>query len=117
MFEWQNKSDKPIEKMLVQLPEHTQADTVKITIPNATLGEFDRRFRNTWLSFSAPVLPGQTVAGNIELVRESVGIAESGFDLSVVENGTFINNLELLPLFGYQDGYELMDRHERQNAD
>ncbi|MFB2718386.1 ABC transporter permease/M1 family aminopeptidase [Shewanella xiamenensis] len=114
MFEWQNKSDKPIEKMLVQLPEHTQADTVKITIPNATLGEFDRRFRNTWLSFSAPVLPGQTVAGNIELVRESVGIAESGFDLSVVENGTFINNLELLPLFGYQDGYELMDRHERQ---
>src|SRR5690606_29009782 len=60
---------------------------------------------------------GQVVQGDIQLVRQSVGIAEASFDMSVVENGTFINNFELLPLFGYQDGYELMDRHERQKRD
>lgn len=117
IFEWQNKSDKPIERMLVQWPEHTEAETVKINIPNTNLGELDSRYRNAWLTFSTPVQPGQVVQGDIQLVRQSVGIAEAGFDMSVVENGTFINNFELLPLFGYQDGHELMDRHEREKRD
>ena len=116
-FEWQNKSDKPIEKMLVHLPEHTHVQTVQINIPNSTLGEFDPRYRNTWLTFQPPVMPGQLVQGDIQLTRASVGIAESGFDLTVVENGTFINNLELLPVFGYQEGYELQNRHERQKRE
>lgn len=116
-FEWQNKSDKPIEKMLVQLPEHTGADTVKINIPHSRLGEFDDRYRNTWLVFQTPIMPGEIVQGDVQLTRESVGVAESGFDFTVVENGTFINNFELLPAFGYQEGYELSDRHERKKRD
>ncbi|NRB22548.1 M1 family aminopeptidase [Shewanella sp.] len=113
-FEWQNKSATPIEKMLVQLPEHTRGETVQINIPHSTLGEFDGRYRNTWLTFDTPVMPGEVVQGDIQLTRGSVGIAESGFDFTVVENGTFINNFELLPVFGYQENDELSDRHERQ---
>lgn len=116
-FEWQNKSNKPIEKMLVQLPEHTRADTVQINIPHSTLGKFDDRYHNTWLTFQTPIMPGEKVQGDIQLTRESVGIAESDFDFTVVKNGTFINNFELLPAFGYQESYELSDRHERQKRD
>ncbi len=110
-MKWQNKSQQPVEKLLVNWPENTQQMTV--TIAGASLGERDAKFRTSWLTFSTPVAPGSTVEGVIELTRESKGLRETGFDSSVVENGTFINNRELLPTFGYQDGYELQDRHER----
>lgn len=64
--------------------------------------------------FDKPLPPGEKISGRIHLIRETQGVEESNFDLSVVENGTFINNIELLPQFGYQEGYELSDRHERE---
>jgi ABC-2 type transport system permease protein len=110
-MQWQNKSQQPIEKVLVNWPEHT--DQLSIAIEGASLTERDAKFRTSWLNFSSPVAPGAKVSGVIELTRESTGLRETGFDSSVVENGTFINNLELLPVFGYQQRYELQDRHER----
>lgn len=108
---WQNKSTQPIEKVLVHWPDNTKAMT--LNIDGATLGERDERFGLAWLSFSSPLPPGAEVAGVIELTRESIGLRETGFDVQVVENGTFINNMELLPSFGYQQRYELQDRHKR----
>ncbi|WP_419570848.1 ABC transporter permease/M1 family aminopeptidase [Rheinheimera sp.] len=109
---WQNKSSQPIEKVLVNWPENTEQ--MSIRIDGASLSERDDKLRTSWLSFTPAIAPGQTISGEIELVRQVVGIRETGFDPSVVENGTFINNRALLPSFGYQDGYELQDRHERQ---
>ncbi|MBZ9612418.1 ABC transporter permease/M1 family aminopeptidase [Rheinheimera maricola] len=112
---WQNKSDQPIDKVLVNWPENT-AD-MQIRIAGASLSERDDQFRTSWLTFAPALQPGQTVSGEIELVRQSVGLRETNFDSTVVENGTFINNWELLPSFGYQQRYELQDRHERQKRD
>jgi hypothetical protein len=114
-IQWQNKSQQPIEKVLVNWPSNTEQMT--ITIDGASLSEKDEKFGTSWLSFSTPVAPGAEVSGVIELTRESKGLRETGFDSLVVENGTFINNRELLPTFGYQDGYELQDRHERLKRD
>ncbi|MCA1931915.1 M1 family aminopeptidase [Rheinheimera sp.] len=110
-IQWQNKSAQPIEKVLVNWPDNTKQMT--IAIDGASLSERDAKFRTSWLTFSTPVAAGATVAGVIELTRESKGLRETGFDVTVVENGTFINNWELLPTFGYQEGAELQDRHER----
>lgn len=108
---WQNKSTQPIEKVLVHWPENTKK--MLVSIDGASLGEKDERFGLAWLTFSSPLPPGAEVAGVIELTRESIGLRETGFDVQVVENGTFINNWELLPSFGYQQRYELQDRHKR----
>lgn len=113
-LDWVNKQDKPISKLLVSLPSHTRAEDLSITLPGATLGEFDDKFNVSWLVFDKPLPPGEKISGRIHLIRETQGVEESNFDLSVVENGTFINNIELLPQFGYQEGYELSDRHERE---
>ncbi|KKO44805.1 membrane protein [Arsukibacterium ikkense] len=112
LMSWQNKSAEPIERLLVTWPEYTEQLT--ITINNATLTERDKHFRQSWLTFAKPIQPGEQVSGEIRLLRQNRGIKENNFDYSVVENGTFINNWELLPRFGYQDSYELQDRHERQ---
>lgn len=110
-IQWQNKSQQPIEKVLVNWPENTEH--LSISIEGARLSERDTKFRTSWLTFSPAVAPGAKVAGVIELTRESKGLRETGYDVTVVENGTFINNWELLPTFGYQERYELQDRHER----
>lgn len=106
-----NKYDQPISKMLVSFPEHTPEIT--IDIPGATLGEIDPRFNLAWLTFAEPVAPQTTLKMVVTLNRYQQGFADTGQDRSVVENGTFINNAELLPRFGYQGNYELSERHER----
>lgn len=111
-FNWQNKSEQPISQLLVNWPANTEQLT--ITIAGAQLTERDPRFRTSWLHFAEPIAPGANVSGEISLVRRNQGIKENNFDYALVENGTFINNWELLPSFGYQDGFELNDRHERQ---
>lgn len=111
-MQWQNKSAQPIEKLLVNWPAHTKE--LSIDIAGASLGEKDDKFNTAWLTFAKPVAPGERVAGTIALTRASGGLRENDFDWALVENGTFINNLALLPTFGYQHGYELQDRHERQ---
>lgn len=112
---WQNKSDQPIDKVLVNWPENTAV--MDIHIAGSSLSERDNNLRTSWLTFTPALQPGQTVSGEIELVRQSVGLRETNFDSAVVANGTFINNKELLPGFGYQQDYELRDRHERLKRD
>ncbi|WP_306523579.1 M1 family aminopeptidase [Rheinheimera sp.] len=110
-----NKFDRPLTKMLVHLPENTREFSIKV--PGATLGEVDRKFNIAWLTFATPLAPGATVDVDIELLRSNPGFKDNDIDVVLVENGTFINNNELLPGFGYQNGYELQERHERAKRD
>ncbi|MBM7072646.1 ABC transporter permease [Shewanella sp. 202IG2-18] len=110
---WQNRSGHAIDKILVSLPSHTRIEDLAISIPNASLGEFESKYDTAWLTFSKPVKPAETVQGTIQLTRKTVGIEESGIDYAVLQNGTFINNASLLPSFGYNENAELSDRHER----
>lgn len=106
-----NKFDKPVSKMLVNWPKYTR--TMEIIAPGATLSPRDNRLGTAWLEFSTPVQPGETIAMTIKLSRTNPGFQDDDVDVAVVENGTFINNMELLPQFGYSAGFELQERHER----
>jgi len=110
-----NKFDQPIAKMLVHLPQNTR--DINIKVPGATLSDIDHKYNIAWLSFDTPLAPGASVHMQIELLRSNPGFKDSDVDVLLVENGTFINNSELLPVFGYQPGYELQERHERAKRD
>ncbi len=106
-----NKFDKPVTKMLVNWPKYTR--TLEIIAPGASLGPRDNRLGTAWLEFSTPVQPGASIAMTVKLSRTNPGFQDDDIDVAVVENGTFINNMDLLPQFGYSAGFELVDRHER----
>ena len=110
---WQNRSDKPIDKILVNYPSHTHKNDLEINLPNATLKKFDSKYGTAWLTFTKPVASSETISGQIKLTRKTVGIEETGFDYTVLQNGTFIDSANLLPSFGYLSGREISDRHER----
>lgn len=110
-----NKFSTPISKMLVHLPQYSRE--VKIEVPGGVLSAVDPRFNTAWLEFATPLAPGAVTSVVISLVRQTPGFVDSNVDTALVENGTFINNSELLPMFGYQPGMELQARHERSKRD
>nr|WP_136249664.1 M1 family aminopeptidase [Ningiella ruwaisensis] len=114
-FEMRNQSDAPIEKALINLPRYTS--DLRIDIEGARVQDVDEKFDTAWLVFETPLPPQQQVSGKISLSRQHFGFKDAGEDTTLVQNGTFINNFELLPNFGVNTSVYLDDRHERRKRD
>jgi len=110
-----NTSDKPIERFLVSKPAFTKVWDVTFT--GGKLGEVDTKFNTAWFEFDKPLMPGETRKGELSATRAHQGFSDGNNDFSLLENGTFINNFELFPVFGYQEGNLLTDRHKRRQHD
>ncbi|MCP4867018.1 MAG: hypothetical protein CBB67_022550 [Alteromonadaceae bacterium TMED7] len=111
----ENKRDTPITRALVSVPRHTP--DWHIDIPGAKVVEIIDEFNSAWLEFDEPMMPGDELAGSVSVVRDHSGFKDRGFDLMVAENGTFINNYELFPIFGFRGDLLISDRHERRKRD
>jgi ABC-2 type transport system permease protein len=115
-----NQSERVIKKFLVSMPRYTPR--VQITIKDNqntqtldTLGEnVAGPYRTYWFVLASPMSPGEQRHVTIALKRENVGFVDRDADVVLVRNGTFINNMELFPQFGYQSNFELVDRNERR---
>ena len=106
-----NKFDTPLSKMLVNVPDYTQS--LEIIVDGGEFTRVSEKSRIGWLTFAKPIPAGASVTVTTRITRQTKGFLDANVDTSLVENGTFINNSELLPMFGYQSGAELQDRHER----
>jgi len=74
----------------------------------------DDFFYTTWIEFNPPLQSGGKSRVDFEINRASVGFVDNSPDTQLVENGTFLNNMHILPHFGYAKGVEVSDRHERR---
>lgn len=114
----QNQTDEAISRVLVHLPQHSsRASQTQMDVDGARIGETDSRFNTQWVEFAQPLAPGDQAVMRFRVERTNQGFVDRGGDLSVLHNGTFINNYELLPALGYQARIELQDRHERRKRD
>ncbi len=64
-----------------------------------------------------PMAPGEQIAMHFDLTVENPGFRNNGSDTSVVYNGTFFNNRQYFPSFGYFEGAQLVDRNLRRKYD
>ena len=110
-----NTSDQAITRFLVTKPNYSKQWSVEID--GGFLGEFDEEFDSAWFTFTQPLLPGEVRQGKLTVTRAHQGFSESNGDFSLVHNGTFIDNFALFPNFGYQQGWQLQDRHKRRQHD
>ncbi len=111
-IEFENTSNQPISKFLVNIPQHSPSWQVELDGGKVT--EMDELFRSAWFEFDKPLLPGEKRRGKIEVVREHTGFRAGNEDFTLVENGTFIDNYTLFPSFGYNQTLQLTDRHKRR---
>ena len=106
-----NKHNESISKMLVSWSEKNK---VELDIKGATLKDYDKVHQTGWLYFEPALQAGESRQLNYKITRKSQGFTDQRDDTSVVYNGTFINNFELLPHFGYNASIEITDRKERK---
>jgi ABC-2 type transport system permease protein len=110
-----NNNDTAISRFLVNLPQYSS--DIQIDIEGAKLGQVNTEFDTAWLEFDEPLQPNSQITGKMGLVRQHFGFKDRREDTSLVTNGTFIINFELLPTFGVNQAYFLSDRHERRKRD
>jgi ABC-2 type transport system permease protein len=110
-----NRTDSSVDRVLVNLPQYSS--DIVIDFEDAKLVDVNDSFDTAWLVFDSPLESGQQLSGSISLVRQHFGFKDRGEDATLVKNGTFINNFELLPTFGVNQGAYLSDRHERRKRD
>ncbi|MGK0267613.1 MAG: ABC-2 type transport system permease protein [Paraglaciecola sp.] len=110
-----NRTEQPITRFLVNIPRYTKVR--EIVIPGGKLGPIDTKYNVAWFEFNQPMAPDEERAGQFKITRSHQGFKDRGEDNTLVKNGTFINNFELFPSFGFNDGFRISDQHERRKRD
>ncbi len=109
-----NKGERPIDTLWLSLPERMD---LQLEIPGATVALDDDDLKQRMYTLSPPLAPGADLRFTMR-----GGFAAKGFENSVsftglVQNGSFFNNMDLLPAIGYQADLELTDRNDRRKHD
>ncbi|GGI56637.1 M1 family aminopeptidase [Winogradskyella haliclonae] len=109
-----NATDKPIDSVLFFNNENW--DT-KINIPNSEIVFRDSTYLMSIYKMSPPLQPGDTINAIIEANYVTKGFENGRGSTRIINNGTFLNNGEILPTMGYNSGYELNDKNLRRKYD
>ncbi|MBL7924607.1 MAG: ABC transporter permease subunit, partial [Bacteroidia bacterium] len=109
-----NKESKAIDTLFYTLPNGYQTS---IEIAGAT-----RVIHDTTHSFVAyrlkhSLMPGDSIRVRYTSNYEARGIENEPRNTSIVDNGSFFNNAELLPNLGYQQRGELQEKSDRKKHD
>jgi hypothetical protein len=110
-----NKNTVPVEEVLLNLYQGKAQVVHKLDfaqkaqlVEESATGEV-RRYK-----FDSPLEPGATTTLAFDLESPTPGFLNEGSNTHVVYNGSFINNMEFLPLIGYQPDAELDRDQDRK---
>ena len=106
-----NKSNSPITEVHFTMPQLT--DSIQIKIANSQLKFKDKRLSYRIYKLNKALAPNDSIRIDINLWKYTNGFENEVSFTSLTQNGTFFNNSDLLPSFGYQDGYEISDKNKR----
>ena len=106
-----NKSNKNINELHFTMP--LSIDSIKILVPNSQLQQNDKRLFYRIYKLNKSLAPNDSIKINIDLWRATKGFENEVSFTSLTQNGTFFNNADLLPVFGYEKNYEISDKNKR----
>ncbi|MCC5944483.1 MAG: aminopeptidase [Bernardetiaceae bacterium] len=111
-FVLKNKTQESISEIHLQGNGSDRTKTEKLTFSRAfEVKEEWEDFAYTIYTISPPLAPGDTVRMDFHIKVDNEGFSNS---TSIVYNGTFFNNSNFLPSFGYAEGYELSSDDKRR---
>ena len=88
----------------------------KVHLKNAKLVLNDEKFDYLIYQLDQPLMPNESLNMVIQASCVTVGFENEVSNTSVVKNGTFFNNFDILPNLGYNEGYELGDTNDRKKC-
>ncbi len=102
-YELENRTGQTVRDVHVRLVERT-LELLRLDFPGARLVRHDAEFGYRIYRLDRPMAPGEKVELSFETRRWQRGFRDRSADTNLVENGTFLNNLQIIPVIG-------MDRH------
>jgi len=106
-----NISDKPISEIHFTMPSMT--DSIKIVVPGSKLKMKDKHLHYRIYALDKPLAPNDSIKIDISLWQLTEGFENEVSFTQLTQNGTFFNNADLLPSFGYNKDYEISDKNLR----
>jgi ABC-2 type transport system permease protein len=117
-----NKSNQVLDEILIST--HPLAIVNSLALTGGRLGEIsenDAAYGAHLFQFESGLQPGQEAEMSWDITWKHVGFANpneaavtAGANNRVVANGTFVNNTEIMPAPGYNNGLELSDPNTRR---
>lgn len=86
----------------------------KLEMPTASLLSDDEEMGWRIYKLSPAMKPGDSLLAHIETSYVPKGFENEVSSTGVIENGTFLNNFQILPSLGYDPGNELSDKNARK---
>ena len=109
-----NKHDKPIDRLLVQLPTFPTRDyTVDLDFPAHTVALADQQQGFYLYKLAQPLAPGASMQFGFRMHVAYKGFANEPVGEQIVHNGTFINSFAF-PHFCYDENRQLTDNNDRR---
>lgn len=109
-----NKTTRAIDTLFLTLP--FDYDT-KISLKNSKLTLNDTTHYFQIYKLNEALLPGDSILMNIKSWYYPKGFENQISNTSIVENGTFFNNKDILPVIGYNSSYEISEKNDRKDFD
>ncbi len=106
-----NKGEQPIDTLYLSLPDRMD---LQLEIPGATVALDDEDMEQRMYRLSPPMAPGTELRIKATGAYRSKGFENRVSFTGIVQNGSFFNNMDLLPSIGYQADFELTDKNDRR---
>jgi ABC-2 type transport system permease protein len=108
----ENRTGAPLKEIHVRFDRDLKVNGLSIegARPKKTFEKFNYRI----FAFDTPMRPGEQRKMSFITVRAQRGFPNSGAEKRVVDNGTFIDNLEIAPILGMSRDGLLQDRAKRR---
>ena len=110
-----NKTSNAINEIHFSLPTQVVVNALKI--PGGKIKLDDENLRYRIYQLENPFMPGDTLKVDFDISWLTPGFKNRPQGYKVVSNGTFFNNLDVLPVMGYNNGRELNDNSIRRKYD
>ncbi len=106
-----NISNKSISELHFTMP--SIPDSVNIIIKGSKLKLNDKRLNYRIYTLDKPMQPNDTIFIRFDVSRITKGFENQVSFTQLTQNGTFFNNIDITPTFGYNSSYEISDKNDR----
>jgi hypothetical protein len=106
-----NKTNASISELHFTLP--MLYDSIKLTIPNAKLKLNDKDLNYRIYTLNKALAANDSIKISIDLASITKGFENEISFTQLTQNGTFFNNEDIMPTFGYNNRFEISDKNLR----
>ncbi len=106
-----NENSTPIDSLHFNLDERWNTELI---IPNATLVFEDKDLGYVIYGLNPALQQNDTIIVEVKAKQITKGFSNRRGNTSIVKNGTFLNNMDILPGLGYNSDMELSDKNKRK---